>query len=593
MLSLLDNKNNSSDSFFLDKETIINSDPENIKTEISNGNMKFDEIYSHLNTLDLLLKDFPASLINSLRRIMISEIPNIAFSNEFKPNIENNSINILDNQSSLHNEFVAHRVSLIPICTYAVGIGRCNIISTFNVKNGKRTERFLSGNKGIPHFKLLVVNDKNTRECYKSGKTSDELQVDNNKLRPNDYSKDSGIIKVSSKDFELENALPNEHITDFIRPDIVSWCSRPENNTLKFIPENFNYNDYCILNKLKPDINGVTGEKLELECHLTIGNGYVNSNYSPVGTVIYKFIQEKQEILNVMETKYIENLQKERTDKGLSMFDAGEVENIKTSYRLLDSKRVYRTNENGEANLIQLTIESVGNMLPCQIYYYSIHLLSWKLMDILTSYTLNMDLNSPYHNDKVIFRNSTTKMDGFEIFIKNENHTLGNLLSYYLQSMYQLIPNKIFDFVAYSQPHPLEKNIVIKIKLSKHFSIDKFYNWLVTENIINIDDISKLDINVKQHYVIMFLFNQTIFNILSKLDSMSSNSKEILNIILPMVKDKLNLSHLPNMNFLRFISHDCDIKYFPNNFGDSYNKNDYLYLDIDNNHTNIMDNFLN
>jgi DNA-directed RNA polymerase alpha subunit len=54
------------------------------------------------------------ALLNSLRRVILAEIPNVAAS--YDPyNSDNNDINIMENESNLHNEFLGHRISLIPL----------------------------------------------------------------------------------------------------------------------------------------------------------------------------------------------------------------------------------------------------------------------------------------------------------------------------------------------------------------------------------------------------------------------------------------------------------------------------------------------
>ena len=68
--------------------------------EIENDELKFS------------VKNIDKSLLNALRRIMISEVPTLGFKSENGKEID---INIIENTSSLHNEFLSHRLSLIPI----------------------------------------------------------------------------------------------------------------------------------------------------------------------------------------------------------------------------------------------------------------------------------------------------------------------------------------------------------------------------------------------------------------------------------------------------------------------------------------------
>ena len=53
------------------------------------------------------LKNLDLSYVNALRRIILSSIPNVAISENME---------FIKNTGSLHNEFMAHRISLIPCC---------------------------------------------------------------------------------------------------------------------------------------------------------------------------------------------------------------------------------------------------------------------------------------------------------------------------------------------------------------------------------------------------------------------------------------------------------------------------------------------
>ena len=53
-----------------------------------------------------------SSFVNCLRRIIISNIETVGFRTE---DYEESDIKIIENTSSLHNEFLLHRIGLIPI----------------------------------------------------------------------------------------------------------------------------------------------------------------------------------------------------------------------------------------------------------------------------------------------------------------------------------------------------------------------------------------------------------------------------------------------------------------------------------------------
>lgn len=60
------------------------------------------------------IHDVDVSIVNALRRIVLAEIPNVAFMVDLHGGESDVKINI--NRSSLHNEFLLHRISLIPLC---------------------------------------------------------------------------------------------------------------------------------------------------------------------------------------------------------------------------------------------------------------------------------------------------------------------------------------------------------------------------------------------------------------------------------------------------------------------------------------------
>ena len=93
-------------------------------------------------------------------------------------------------------------------------------------------------------------------------------------------------------------------------------------------------------------------------------------------------------------------------------------------------------------------IESKGQLTEKVILHRAIINLTKKLENILEQITTNFN-NSDQSNALVLGR----------IEIKNEDHTIGNLLSRGLQN------HKNVSFASYHLPHPLEKRVIIEYKL--------------------------------------------------------------------------------------------------------------------------------
>jgi DNA-directed RNA polymerase subunit L len=77
-------------------------------------NMTFKIIESTPTTLSVHIKDVDVSIVNGLRRCILADVSHVAPNfNPYHP--DDNDIQILKNTTSLHNEFMGHRISLIPI----------------------------------------------------------------------------------------------------------------------------------------------------------------------------------------------------------------------------------------------------------------------------------------------------------------------------------------------------------------------------------------------------------------------------------------------------------------------------------------------
>jgi DNA-directed RNA polymerase subunit L len=75
----------------------------------------FTNIKFQGSKLSFTINDADLSIVNAIRRIILAEVPNVAFSFDAS-DIEHTDIHINKNTCALHNEFLSHRISLIPLC---------------------------------------------------------------------------------------------------------------------------------------------------------------------------------------------------------------------------------------------------------------------------------------------------------------------------------------------------------------------------------------------------------------------------------------------------------------------------------------------
>ena len=76
--------------------------------------MKFKNFKKQNNKIVFNVKNVDVSILNSIRRVILSDIFNVAF--EYKPyEFENRKVNIIENTCSLHNQIILQRLSMIPL----------------------------------------------------------------------------------------------------------------------------------------------------------------------------------------------------------------------------------------------------------------------------------------------------------------------------------------------------------------------------------------------------------------------------------------------------------------------------------------------
>jgi DNA-directed RNA polymerase alpha subunit/DNA-directed RNA polymerase subunit L len=392
---------------------------------------------------ELVLEDVPVSLSNAIRRISLSEIPNVAFYEK--------DINVLENKSELHNEFIAHRASLLPIYRDA----RFKIVSKMNKTTGFR-ENVFEIDSIIPTF---VLNEHNTDDFTINTHYRD---VFSNQFRVFQKS-----LKVLDRDYEDEDGKVVEEVEDVQELDIANF----------FKPDYFTgeYVHFYVL-KSNPN-NEMKGQKLHLEAHPTVGIAKKHASYSPVGAVAFKYEEDTDEMKNMIFEKTINQQNIERNSKGLTPLTENEIMQARRSFDRLDAARVYKQNIDGECNSISLTIESIGVYSPLQAFMDSVFVLELKLIDLMNGMNITSDtikLNSQY---KFYFENNQAVIELIE-----QDHTIGNLITDYMkrmkvENMTDFEGNKhktlyktkepLLEVASYRIEHPLQNILRFKMKMQK------------------------------------------------------------------------------------------------------------------------------
>lgn len=116
------------------------------------------------NTLRLIVRDVDVSFMNTLRRIMLTEVPSMAIED----------VVILENSSVLHDEILAHRLGLIPLetdldtynlpqecsCKSEFGCNLCRVAFTLNVEATNEARTVYSGELMPENPDIRPVSDR-------------------------------------------------------------------------------------------------------------------------------------------------------------------------------------------------------------------------------------------------------------------------------------------------------------------------------------------------------------------------------------------------------------------------------------------------
>ena len=181
--------------------------------------------------LNFEVKNIPPSLLNALRRTIICDIETLAFRTEYG---KESDIVIEKNTSSLHNEFLAQRLGLIPIHYEPKNI------TSFD---SKKYEFFID-----------ITND-----------TTKSLDITTEHIQIRDLSKEPPVI-LNKKD------------------------------TQKFFPPNKITGDYILINRLKPNKFGgkEQGETLKIKMTANYSTGREHARYTPTSVSIFTNVRDPE-----------------------------------------------------------------------------------------------------------------------------------------------------------------------------------------------------------------------------------------------------------------------------------------------------------
>lgn len=325
------------------------------------------------------------SLANGLRRTIITEIPTYSFDVESLSGFDNPNLQFIENKSKYHNDYLAHRISLVPI-NFEIFQKNLEIYKNYHSE---------TTNSDIP----LTIEEFNISNI------KFKLSVENRSATINSH------VYVKTKDMKIyygDNELSNEKYK-ILNPDIILAKLAPLKRDTD-LPENINFI--------------ATPSR---------GYGYMHTRFSPTSNIEYWF----EEDINLIESK-MEKMDLKQANR----------------FKIEQSQRLFIGHEENQPQIFNIKYKSKGSINNYSIFGEAIKNLKTQILEYKTK--LNTGENFELKED-------TNSMNAIDVFTNIAGHTVGNILVEY--SRYH--PG--IDYIAYKIPHPLKKEMVIRIKCTNEY----------------------------------------------------------------------------------------------------------------------------
>lgn len=373
-------------------------------------NLSIENPQSNNNTLSFVLSGdeqngLDVSVVNSIRRILLSEIPTVAFRTDEGTNLD---IKMEVNKTSLHNEFILHRISLIPLFINPQEFNR-DLLFHLSVKHD-----------GTEPFKFVTSEDFNIYHL------KEDLDPDI----------DLSILDINN--YDLKNKLSNTE----------------KNNLLRPFKDPFNKNDsYIMITELKNTNTPDTYQELSFYGVPSISVAKEHARWQSVSTATYTYVKNDE---------LFKQVAKDKCDiKGIT--NEEEREKFINSLELSESERYYYKDVNGEPFKYEFNITSCHYHTSKDLFLQANEIMIQKLKMIKD----HLIMMIKGEESSILVKTHTNTNDEeaenvYDFIITEQDDTLGNVLQSHIVKNF-ITDKSLISFCGYKRSHPLEEFITLTI----------------------------------------------------------------------------------------------------------------------------------
>jgi len=375
------------------------------------SNIHYDGGILHFNIYGTDNYGLDKSIMNSIRRIIISEMPVVAF------NIDENEpvkdITIVKNTGVLHNEMLLQRISLIPLH-----------LNPINYKNNYLFELKVEHDNNKP-YTFITAKDFNIYPLLP------KLQEKIDSLDESEYNE---IIDTKSHDnYDLGNPLSEKYKKQIFKPFEF------ERN------KSFHYS-------LITELSNTNTKDEKQEIHLfgipSVDTGKKHARNQSVSCATYSFTEDKGLFDSIVNEKIeLEKISKE------------DEEEFRKKIYLSESERYYFRDFENEPYKYNFSIKSNSYFNEKELFLNSQLNLINKLDMIKLSFRNHLE--GKENSINIVKKNNYI----YHFILNNENHTIGNLVQSHIVRR-SINDESIIQSCGYKVKHPLEESITLYLSLN-------------------------------------------------------------------------------------------------------------------------------
>ena len=214
--------------------------------------------------------------------------------------------------------------------------------------------------------------------------------------------------------------------------------------------------DTALIAVLKPKVGSHALEQVSFTAKATVGIGRENARFNPTSQFAYSYTRDDNpDKVNEIFVEWLDRHKKVNSSDLES--DPDRKAEFEREFNTMEVNRCYKKNEKGEPYSFDFTIESVGVYSPYDIVKEAIKVCEEKCF----TYS-GLDKGTLPENIKI--QPTKKEAKGYDIYFQHEDHTLGNLLTTWLDENLldplSVKPDAI-RFCGYCVPHPLRDEMLI------------------------------------------------------------------------------------------------------------------------------------